>query len=272
MALLGKLKDGRPPSLALDLTNPHDVKQAGNALIALGPVGKDAVMPYLSHEDRRVRQEAARVLGTYGVKDNLKLAQALGDLRSQDGRLRSDAARALAVMPVEEGRRVEVAEALQASLENAGDRGAQEQAARALATWGREGQRAGPVASDGRRRHRGPRPARGDGDAGQTQGQRPQAGRQPPAQGAGPGRGQQSPPGDGAGIGPADRAAGRDRAEQRGQGDPHQVLPHPEGGGESGQRPAPDEAGGGSLQGKPMHKDVAEAAQLAIASINDRGK
>jgi predicted Zn finger-like uncharacterized protein len=137
MAVLGKLKDGRAaPAVAARLTSAFDWKQASDALIAMGPVAKDEVMKYLNHNNRRVRDEAVKILGTYGVKDNLKLTQLINDLKSPEGRLRSDAARALQAMPAEEARRADVARALDAAAANTTDRGAEQLAIKALAVWG----------------------------------------------------------------------------------------------------------------------------------------
>lgn len=137
MALLGKLKDARgAQAVASRLPNFFDRGKAAEALIAMGPVAKDEVLKYVNHQDQGTRNEAKRVLSSYGNVGNLALTEALGDLKSTDKGRQGAAARSLQTMKVDDDKKAEVAKALEAVVEDLTDRGVQEQAIKALGTWG----------------------------------------------------------------------------------------------------------------------------------------
>lgn len=134
--VLGKLRDPRAALALAKCLEKGERREAADALIALGPSARDAVMPYLNHQDGGVRSEVTRILNGLGVKDNVSLIQALGDLKSPDAGRRREAARALGGMRADEARRAEVAAALNGVAADPIDRGAQELAVKALAVWG----------------------------------------------------------------------------------------------------------------------------------------
>jgi hypothetical protein len=137
MAVLGKLKDVRGAEPVAARLTGGDRRAAADALIAMGPVAKPAVEKYLTNPDQGVRREAERVLTSYGADSGgLKLTQILADLASPEARRRNDAARALITMRVDEMQRAKVAKALEGAVADGSDKGAQDQALKALAVWG----------------------------------------------------------------------------------------------------------------------------------------
>jgi predicted Zn finger-like uncharacterized protein len=136
IGVLGKLKATQAaPAVAARLPT-GDRKTAGDALIAMGPGAKDEVMKYINHTNNDVRTEAKRVLASYGNTGNLDLTEKLGDLKGADKRKQGEAARWFQTAPVDESKRAEVSKALVAIVNDPADRGVQEQAIRAMGTWG----------------------------------------------------------------------------------------------------------------------------------------
>jgi HEAT repeat protein len=121
--------------VAQRLTSPVDRQQAGRSLQAMGPMAEREVAKYLDNPDRAVREEAVRVLKGLGSKENVELSLALADLKSADAKRRQDAARRLEKMPVDNERRKEVAQALEALLEDTAPGGGPDLAAKALVVW-----------------------------------------------------------------------------------------------------------------------------------------
>jgi predicted Zn finger-like uncharacterized protein len=138
IALLGKIKDPRSAEpLAKCLTVPGERRAAGDALIALGPAARPAAEKYITDPDGGVRKEATRVVQALGADTgNIGLTQAIADLGSPDGGVRGRAAANLARMKVDAANQVQVAKALEKAAAEAGDRGAQEGAVKALGVWG----------------------------------------------------------------------------------------------------------------------------------------
>lgn len=136
MATLGRLKDERGAApVAARLTNPVDRPVAVKALTAMGPVAEKEVARYLENPDLAVRTEASKILKEIGSKTNVELIQALADLKSSEFPRRLEAARKLEQLPVDEGRRAEVAKALEQLLADGTPATGQEAGAKALVNW-----------------------------------------------------------------------------------------------------------------------------------------
>jgi HEAT repeat protein len=137
MDLLGQLKDERAvPALARRLVYQDDRESAAKALTAVGPpVEKELLAKYVTHPDRAVREAAGRVLDAVGSGARYRVLQALADVQGADEQRRREALRALMTMPVDKGRREEVARVLRPLLEGTSDE-LTNLAARALGAWG----------------------------------------------------------------------------------------------------------------------------------------
>jgi predicted Zn finger-like uncharacterized protein len=136
MQVLGKLKDaGGAAAVAARLTDPADRPDATRALKEMGPVATTAVTKYLDHADADVRAEAKVILTSYNSKDNLRLSQALTEIKSPDAEVRRTGARWFAQAPVFAPRRAEAALALEPLLKDK-DPEVREPAIKGLMTWG----------------------------------------------------------------------------------------------------------------------------------------
>jgi predicted Zn finger-like uncharacterized protein len=115
--LLGKLKDVRAVP-AIIKRMPTDRIPCSDALVAIGPAAKDDVLKVsLEHPDKGVREEAGRILLTYGVTGN-KVATILADLKSGDRGRIDEASKSLSTVQVDEARRTEVAAAVIAAIDD----------------------------------------------------------------------------------------------------------------------------------------------------------
>jgi predicted Zn finger-like uncharacterized protein len=136
IAALARLKDARAaPALAARLSDNEFRERAREALIAIGPGGEAAVRGQLTSNKKEVRDAAVAILGTYGVKENFALTQALADLRATDHRRKDAAAATILAQPIDEKRRGEVLQALEAAMQDRSPFGGTE-VIRAYAAWG----------------------------------------------------------------------------------------------------------------------------------------
>lgn len=138
MELLSKLRDERAiPPLAQRLTVVTDRTQASAALQPFGPAAAKEVAKYLDHPDRNTREEAARLLKSLGgnLGADFDLTRHLNGLKGNDVVLRREALNWFIKAPVENGKRPEVAQVLQARLQDP-DAGTRELAIKALVVWG----------------------------------------------------------------------------------------------------------------------------------------
>jgi predicted Zn finger-like uncharacterized protein len=137
MALLGRLKDVRAAEpLAAKLVT-GDRRDAADALIALGPVGKPAVEKYATNPDKGTQREVDRILASYGTDTSgLGLTRLLTDLGSPDGGRRANAARTLATMKPDPAQAEKVIKALLKDVDEDMDKGIQELSVKAIAVWG----------------------------------------------------------------------------------------------------------------------------------------
>jgi predicted Zn finger-like uncharacterized protein len=137
MLVLGKLKDVRAAEpLAAKLTT-GDRRDAADALIALGPIGKPAVEKYATNPDKGVQKEVDRVLSSYGADTSgLGITRLLTELESPDGGRRAGAVRQLTTMKVDPKEQAKVYKALEKVAEDDMDRGIQELAVKAMGAWG----------------------------------------------------------------------------------------------------------------------------------------
>src|SRR5262249_1685458 len=94
-----------------------------------------AVTKYLDHADAAVRDEAKTILTSYNSKDNLRLSQALTEIKSPDVEVRRAGARWFAQAQVFAPRRAEAALALEPLLKDK-EPGLREPAIKALMAWG----------------------------------------------------------------------------------------------------------------------------------------
>ena len=113
---------------------------AARRLAAMGPMAEAEVLKYMDSPNNDARDEAAKLLLQYGTKPDAKFNQALADLKSNDAGIQSAACDVIAKTPVDEARRAEVSQALEAALavRNAplGQPSPAKAAANALVTWG----------------------------------------------------------------------------------------------------------------------------------------
>jgi HEAT repeat protein len=142
IAALGRIPD-QPGAEALAALLGTVRPQAGDALITMGllPTGKfvaDVVKPYLQNDNRETKLEAKRVLSRLNPGENVGLELILTDLKSMDARTRSEAAQSLInTKNVDAARKAEVAKALEAVIgDMQRDPGSADNAIKALATWG----------------------------------------------------------------------------------------------------------------------------------------
>jgi predicted Zn finger-like uncharacterized protein len=109
---LGRIKDERAVTpLAQRLTHFFDRDAAAKALQDMGPMAEPAVLQFAHHPDNATRESARRVLQTYHTKPEAILSQGIQDLKGADD-YRKSVAEWLCQTPVNEGRRREVADAL----------------------------------------------------------------------------------------------------------------------------------------------------------------
>jgi HEAT repeat protein len=135
---LGQIKDERAIPVVAPRLIRGNREQASRVLIAIGPaVEKELLKPeYSQNPDQGVRNEVAKILKAVGSKENVGLAAAVGDLKSDDVGRRRDACNTLGRMPKpDEGRRAEVAGMLEKMMLDDGDGEVRHLAAKAMFLW-----------------------------------------------------------------------------------------------------------------------------------------
>lgn len=147
---LGQFKDERAvPALAKCLTRTQEMRDAGQALQAIGgpAVEKELTANYAMHADRRVRDEANRILKALGSQVGmnptpvpmpggpLDVTRALAGLKGADPKARQEAAQWFAANPPDEARRNEASKTLEGCVEDA-DAAVRDNAIKAIGTWG----------------------------------------------------------------------------------------------------------------------------------------
>jgi HEAT repeat protein len=136
MQVLGKLKDpAGATAVAAWLPSAADRPDASRALKDMGPVATSAVTKYLDHADGDVRAEAKQILTSYNSKENLRLSQALTEIKSPDADVRRAGAKWFAQAEVFAPRRGEAAQTLEGLLKDT-EAGVREPAIKALGAWG----------------------------------------------------------------------------------------------------------------------------------------
>jgi HEAT repeat protein len=136
LSTLARLKEPRAVEpVAKMLTSFETRRQAAQALIEIGPSVEAEVRKYLTHSDRAVREEAARILnkiGKSGQDDDF--VAALVGLKDSNALNRRKALTWFASAKADHPRRAEVARELARLLEN-GETVEKVPAAKALAVW-----------------------------------------------------------------------------------------------------------------------------------------
>jgi hypothetical protein len=115
--VLARFRDRRAAdALALLLPNAHERDAASAALLSLGPVAADAVLPYINYPDADVRQAARDLAQRLNVPDGRLLDQTLADTADPSIPRAAAALRRLASLRPDDASRAKVSDALNAPL------------------------------------------------------------------------------------------------------------------------------------------------------------
>jgi predicted Zn finger-like uncharacterized protein len=118
MDALARLKDERGAEVVAAYLADGNGEHAPVALRAFGRAAQPAVLKYAFHPDGGVQTKARSLLRGYGAGEDVVLAQALVEMGGDDTKRREAAARWLAMAPVIESRRPEVARAINGLLQD----------------------------------------------------------------------------------------------------------------------------------------------------------
>jgi hypothetical protein len=102
--------------LALQLPNANERDNAAKALLSLGPVAVEAILPYINHPNADVRQAALDLCRRLNVPDDRLLEQTLADVADARVQRSVTALRRLASLRPDEASRAKVSDALNAPL------------------------------------------------------------------------------------------------------------------------------------------------------------
>jgi hypothetical protein len=108
--------DTAAAAIALQLKTPANRGRAAQALLKLGPVATNAVLPYVDHPDPAVQKEARRISHQLNAALTLQVDRILADLTDARKPRARAALRSLAQLRPQEASRAKVSEALNASL------------------------------------------------------------------------------------------------------------------------------------------------------------
>jgi HEAT repeat protein len=127
---LVRLKDERAlPAIAARLAKPFEEQQTAAALEAFGPAAEAEVVKYVNHPNQPTRDQARKLLKTYGTKDAVILGQAAADLN--DAQRCRAALDWLAERPADEEHKSAIARAVEPLLKDKDD-GTSEAAVKAM--------------------------------------------------------------------------------------------------------------------------------------------